>query len=80
MQAVKHTTNVITQKKSCHKLLYYFMIVLSQIKDLKRQLQQMQKREEKLQEQLAALRGGNAGAIVCTCTCAKALGCMLTYA
>ena len=28
------------------------------MKDLKRQLQQMQKREEKLQEQLTALRGG----------------------
>ena len=34
-----------------------------QMKDLKRQLQQMPKREEKLQEQLTALRGGNAGTL-----------------
>ena len=36
-------------------------LLFLQMKDLKRQLQQMQKREEKLQEQLTALRTGSAG-------------------
>lgn len=38
----------------------------AQMKDLKRQLQQMQKREEKLQEQLTALTRGNTGTCMCT--------------